>query len=278
MRDNPYLKNRSIFLPLSMRGSNQDSAISSENTARALFEPRGKSSYSFKSISFEMVRAPRLDNRLYPLNVEMCSTECTQELFEAVMGFNPSSFKGKADSPKRPVQMVSWFDCIAFCNGLSQELGLAPYYSLTGIDYNKEYPQSIKVASVEVLGGNGFRLPTEAEWELFAKAGTNNEWSGTNIKAKLKGYAWYETNSNGETHPVATKKPNEWGMYDMAGNVYEWCWDRYNPKSISSVSRVFRGGAWYSDASLLCSAHRSRDYPGDRKIFLGFRVSRSPES
>ena len=256
-----------------MRGSNQGSAISTTAALpKALFEPGGKSRYSVKGISFEMVQAPRLDNRLYPLNVEMCSTECTQELFKAVMGFNPSSFQGKVDSPKRPVEMVSWFDCIAFCNKLSLELGLAPYYSLVDIKYDEGAPKSIKIALVEVLGGDGFRLPTETEWEVFVKAGTNNEWSGTNIEAELGDYAWYKENSNRETHPVATKKPNEWGMYDMSGNVLERCWDTYTS---TSALRVSRGGGWGNDASDLRSAFRNYGSPGYRGDTLGFRVSRS---
>ena len=257
-----------------MRGSNQDSAISRENAIpKALFELRGKSSYNVKGISFEMVQAPRLDNKLFSLpNVEMCSTECTQELFEAVMGFNPSKFKGKANSPKRPVEEVSWFDCIAFCNRLSQELGLAPYYSLVDIKYDKKAPQSIEAALVEVLGGNGFRLPTEAEWEVFARAGTNNRWSGTNIEAELKDYAWYDKNSNKGTKPIATKKPNEWGMYDMSGNVWEWCW---NTDTSTSANRVYRGGCWFNNASSLRSAFRFNNSPGTRYDALGFRVSRS---
>ncbi len=272
MRDNPYLKNRSIFLPLLMRGSNQGSAISTTAALpKALFEP-SLNSYSVKGISFEMIQPPRLDNKLISLpNVEMCSTECTQELFEAVMGFNPSGFKGKADSPKRPIEQVSWFDCIAFCNKLSQELGLTPYYSLTSIEYTPD--KSIKRAAVEVLGGNGFRLPTEAEWELFAKAGTNNKWSGTNIEAELKYYAWDNTNSKDETHPIATKKPNEWGMYDMSGNVWEWCWDTYTS---TSAFRVYRGGSWFNNASRLRSAIRDHHLPSNRFAYIGFRVSRSP--
>ncbi len=290
MRHNPYLKNRRIFLPLLMRGSNRNSAISSENTARALFEPR-LNSYSVKGISFETVQPSRLNDRLYPLakiySVEMCSTECTQELFEAVMGFNPSGFKGKADSPKRPVERVSWFDCIAFCNKLSQELGLAPYYSLTRIKYDRQIPQGIAVAFVNVLGGNGFRLPTADEWLLFARAGIANRWSGTNIEAELEDYAWYEENSNNETHPVATKKPNKWGMYDMSGNVWEWCWDTYTStlkervmreedgRAFRGDERVMRGGSWVEESSYLWSEDRYDYSPFMYGNDLGFRFCRS---
>ena len=263
-----------------MRGSNQDSAISRENAIpKALVKPI-LNSYSVKGISFEMLQAPRLNNRLYSLakvdSVEMCSSECTQELFEAVMSFNPSDFKGRSDSSKRPVENVSWFDCIAFCNRLSQELGLAPYYGLTDIKHGLWAPESITGASVEILGGNGFRLPTETEWELFARAGTNNKWSGTNIEAELEDYAWYKENSYRKTHPVATKKPNEWGMYDMSGNVEEWCWDKSNSEDgSSSANRVLHGGNFYENALGSRSVSHTYNYPGDRHSTFGLRFCRS---
>jgi len=276
MRYNPYLKNRSVFLPLLMRGSNQNSATARENTIpKELFKPT-QSSYSIEGISFEMVKPPRMDARLQPLpnDIEMCSTECTQELFEAIMGFNPSYFKGRSDSSKRPVEQISWFDCIAFCNKLSTELKLPEYYKLADIKYQRK---SISKASVDILGGNGFRLPIEAEWELFAKAGTDNEWSGTSNPEELGVYAWYGRNSNDETHPVAQKKPNEWGMYDMTGNVWAWCWDKYDPNDTSpSADRVNRGGGWPNNyASALRSAFRNYNSPGSSYDYLGFRFCRS---
>jgi len=274
MRHNPYLKSRSTFLPLLMRGSHQNSAIGNITTLKDLFEPRGKSSYSIEGISFETVKTPKINNRLQPLpNIEMCSTQCTQELFEKIMGFNPSYFKEKLDSSKRPVEVISWFDCIAFCNKLSNELKLPEYYKLADIKYQRK---SIERASVSILGGNGFRLPTADEWELFAKADTGNTWSGTSKEAELGDYAWYWENSNGETHPVAQKKPNEWGMYDMSGNVSEWCWDKYDPKATSpSARRVNRGGSLTADDLGLRSAYRYDDSPGSRSGLLGFRFCRS---
>jgi len=215
------------------------------------------------------VKTPKINNRLHPLpNIEMCTTQCTQELFEKTMGFNPSYFKRKSDSPKRPVEKVTWFDSLAFCNKLSTELKLPEYYKLADIKYWVD-SKSIGEASVRILGGNGFKLPTADEWELFAKAGTDNEWSGTSNEAELGDYAWYDRNSNDETHPIAQKKPNEWGMYDMAGNVWEWCGDD------GDVDCVNRGGGWDDNASALRSAFQSNNSPGYLVFNLGFRFCRS---
>ena len=145
------------------------------------------------------------------------------------------------------------------------------------IEKNTEYPNSIKSAKVVWKeGANGFRLPTGKEWETCAKAGTNNTWSGTNDEAELVDYAWYEKSSKSKTHPVGQLKPNGWGLYDMAGNLYEWCWDRHDPKdTVTSADRVIRGGGWYNHVSGLCSANRHYGSPGDRHDALGFRVCRT---
>jgi formylglycine-generating enzyme required for sulfatase activity len=121
---------------------------------------------------------------------------------------------------------------------------------------------------------NGFRLPTEKEWELCAKAGTNNKYSGTNARNKIDQYAWYQRNSVWKTHPVGTKKPNEWGLYDMSGNVWEWCWDLYNPEN-NILKRVVRGGSCRDLADDCRVANRS-GYDADSRSFnLGFRLCRS---
>jgi len=191
-------------------------------------------------------------------------TEITQKLYEKVMKRNPSAFK----HPQNPVEYVSWVDAIKFCNELSRLQGLDEYYTenSNSKDFGWDYNSS----------KNGYRLPTEKEWEYAAKAGTENRWAGTDEWTELKDYAWFKDNSNGTTHPVATKKPNEWGFYDMSGNVREWCWDKYNPDNgNASASRVIRGGGCYSNASFLCSAYRDYYSPSVRHITLGFRVCRS---
>jgi len=190
-------------------------------------------------------------------------TEITQELYEKVMGTNPSGFK----HPQNPVENVSWVDAIQFCNKLSKLQGLDECYT--------KNPKSLDCGWDYDSSKNGYRLPTEKEWEYAAKAGTKNRYAGTNDESKLGEYAWFDKNSNRSTHPVATKKPNEWDFYDMSGNVYEWCWDNYNPKGNASACRVPHGGSWRSNASFLRSAYRGHYSPDFRDDYFGFRVARS---
>jgi len=191
-------------------------------------------------------------------------TEITQELYEKVMKRNPSEFK----HPQNPIENVSWVDAIQFCNELSRLQGLDEYYTENpnSLDYGWDYDSS----------KNGYRLPEEKEWEYAAKAGTENRWAGTDDESKLQEYAWFGEDWDwGTTHPIATKKPNEWGFYDMTGNVWEWCWDKYNPKGNASARRVDRGGSWLSYASHLRSDFRNDNSPDIRYNNLGFRVCRS---
>jgi sulfatase modifying factor 1 len=204
-------------------------------------------------------------------------TEVTQELFEAVMGFNYSRFK---TSDKNPVELVSWCDCLGFCNRLSDYFGLDHCYVLDNKEYTKnEYPLSIEKANVTFVEGvNGFRLPKEWEWQIVAMAGTNNQYAGANNDESLKRVAWFEENSGKKTHPVAQKLPTEGGFYDMSGNVTEWCENSYLPdeNKVSSANRVDRGGSWYNrDASHLRSAFRYYHSHSFRSYYLGFRVARS---
>jgi len=165
------------------------------------------------------------------------------------MGNNPSYFKGD----NFPVEKVSWDDVQAFIKKLNE----------------KE-------------GKNKFRLPTEAQWEYACRAGSNIRFSFGSSESDLKRYAWYDSNSGRRSHPVAQKKPNAWGLYDMHGNVWEWCQDWFgdypsgfvtNPKGSSSGSiRVLRGGSWNSIAGFCRSANRSRNEPGGRDNGFGFRL------
>jgi formylglycine-generating enzyme required for sulfatase activity len=177
----------------------------------------------------------------------------TQAQWEAVMGNNPSHFTGQ---PNRPVEQVSWDDVQAFIGKLN----------------NKE-------------GGTKYRLPTEAEWEYAARAGSTTAYSFGDDPGQLGEYAWYTDNSGGQTHPVGQRQPNAWGLYDMHGNVWEWVQDWYgtyaaepvtDPQGPSSGSnRVVRGGSWYNDARFCRSACRSYAPPGHRRgVVLGFRLLR----
>jgi formylglycine-generating enzyme required for sulfatase activity len=183
--------------------------------------------------------------------------EVTQEQYERVMGINRSEFKGSTN----PVEQVSWVDAVAFCEKLSS------------------LPE-------ERSAGRVYRLPTEAEWEYACRAGTTTAYSFGDDESSLGEYAWYGSNSGRKTHPVGLKQPNPWGLYDMHGNVWEWCSDWYgdypndavtDPKGPPSGSaRVDRGGCWYYTAENCRSAYRRRAYPSYRDDQLGFRVTCVP--
>ena len=178
--------------------------------------------------------------------------EVTQGQWQAVMENNPSKFTG---DPNRPVENVSWDDVQEFIRRL----------------HARE-------------SGTTYRLPTEAEWEYAARAGTTTRWSFSDDASQLGRYAWYERNAGGKTHPVGQLQPNPWGLYDMHGNVWEWVQDWYgkytsgtavNPAGPSSGShRVLRGGSWNGTAPHCRSANRVVDAPGNRYVRLGFRLLR----
>jgi len=186
--------------------------------------------------------------------------EVTQDQYEQVMGVNPSEYKG-ADNP---VETVSWEDAVEFCRKLS------------------ELP-------AEKEAGNVYRLPTEAEWEYACRARTTTKFSFGDDESDSDDYGWYSENSDQKTHPVGSKLPNAWGLYDMHGNVWEWCqdWEEDYPSgSVTDPSgatsgsyrsyRVFRGGSWSSTAGDCRSAYRSSFEPSLRHGIIGFRVSLSP--
>lgn len=178
----------------------------------------------------------------------ICKYEVTQALWRAVMGNNPSNFKGD----NLPVECVSWDDCQTFINRLNS------------------------------YTGRNFRLPTEAEWEFAARGGNYSrhyKYSGSNY---ISDVAWYDGNSSNRTHPVGTKQANELGLYDMSGNVWEWCSDWYGSYSSYSQNdptgpnsgsyRVKRGGSWISDAGYCRSSLRLISSPGNRSDCLGLRL------
>ncbi len=200
----------------------------------------------------------------------MSATEITQGQYRAVTGENPSHFTGDDDLP---VESVTWFDAIAFCNALSVEAGLEPCYDVESgsCDFSK----------------NGFRLPTEAEWEYACRAGTATGFYLGETERDLAAAGWYgydSGNSLEKTHPVAEKEPNKWGLYDMHGNVLEWTNDWYggydsagtdNPTGPDSGAyKSLRGGSWFSEASYCRCAFRINDKPDRTGYFTGFRVVR----
>jgi sulfatase modifying factor 1 len=261
---------------------------------RRVLNSRKKQGYfQVKGIGFNMLYCPRGmfmmgsderddNNPKKQMTIErpflLGETEVTQELFQAVMGYNPSEFIYYSNSNQRPVEMVTWYDALMFCNKLSLKLGKRPYYHISNEQYEydsdmDEYLPNIESAKVTTNpNSNGFRLPLEKEWEYASKAGTNNKYAGANDDEQLDEVAWYFDNSENQTHPVKGKRPNEWGFYDMSGNVWELCYDLYGS---NSASRVIRGGSWFKAASLSHSAYRCNDSLGYRNHNLGFRVSAS---
>jgi formylglycine-generating enzyme required for sulfatase activity len=195
--------------------------------------------------------------------------EVTQKEWQEVMGDNSSKWKGD----NLPVEKVSWYDAIVYCNKRSIKEGLKPCYSGSGKNTTCDWT------------ANGYRLPTEAEWEYAARGGNKSKdytYSGSN---DLDAVAWCDGNSRNKTHEVGTKNSNELGIYDMSGNVREWCWDSYgsylsdsqnNPKGANKRSNpVVRGGSWYYIAQCCRIGYRSKNNPDNRDSNIGFRVLRA---
>lgn len=196
------------------------------------------------------------------------ATEVTQELYESVMGENPSKFKGEKNLP---VENVSWYDAVYFCNKLSAKCGLTPVYAVDGeTDVEKwGYAPHITGTVSQNENNNGYRLPTVEEWQYAAKGGQEFKYSGS---ANLDEVGWYDKNSKEKTHPVAQKNSNVYGLYDMSGNVWEWCWDS-DPDN--SYRRCSCGGSWYYGADDCEVDNKNWYYASDAGRNLGFRIVRS---
>lgn len=204
--------------------------------------------------------------------------EVTQELISKVQLPNPSHWQ---DSSKKPLERVRWRDAKQYCNERSLLEGLQPCYNEKTMDWDCNY------------GATGYRLPTEAEWEYAAKAGTEGPYD-FGQSDKLRQHAWFAANADQKTHPVGQRKPNRWGLYDIYGNVSEWCEDIYSPtyyKIIpamdpqgpvnpgSDVKRVIRGGSWKSSPDACRTTARQGELTGDSDAcfstdYCGFRCVR----
>jgi formylglycine-generating enzyme required for sulfatase activity len=186
---------------------------------------------------------------------ELAPFPVTQALYAQVTGRRPSS----VERDRLPVEGVSWLDAVRFCNALSELEGLAPAYRLDA-----------EAEAVEWDGSaDGYRLPTEAEWEHACRAGTTGPRYGA-----LDEIAWHRGNSQERIHEVGGKQPNAWGLYDMLGNVWEWCWDVYDAE-VYGTYRVLRGGGWFDEPWSCRASVRRRSHPTFQIDDVGFRIARS---
>ena len=197
---------------------------------------------------------------------------------------------GKGVSPENdcPIQTINWFDSALYCNWLSRKEGSTPCYTSTG---NKLKVKDIQNRDVEVdewlcdFTANGYRLPTEAEWEVSCRAGTTTAWSCGKDDVELREFAVFNVNSRNRTSASGTKLPNGWGLFDVHGNVFEWCHDWYgqtvaagrDPQGPQTGSdRVLRGGSWYYPAEYATSAYRTPHPPDLRLNSIGVRLAQVP--
>jgi formylglycine-generating enzyme required for sulfatase activity len=234
-------------------GPAEDEPITLRGVANLKLMPIAAGRFAMGSTNGEADEKPVTDvtiNQPYWLG----QTEVTQGQWEAVMGNNPSGFKGA----NLPVETVSYDEALAFCRKVTEQ----------------------ERAAGRLAEGYEYTLPTEAQWEYACRAGTTGDYAGN-----LDAMAWYDGNSGSKTHAVGGKQANEWGLYDMHGNVWEWCLDWYgnyaggsvtDPRSASSGSSwVYRGGGWGNSASYCRAAFRYRNSPGNRLDDLGFRLALS---
>ena len=190
----------------------------------------------------------------------------TQEQYQKLMGANPSRWKGG----QNPVEQLRWSDAARFCNKRSEAEGLRPCYDLKTLTCD--------------FTADGYRLPTEAEWEYACRAGTTTAYFFGASPAKLGDYAWFDKNAGGHPRPVGQKQPNPWGLFDMAGNVWQWCQDFYKVDYYSEApkqdpagppdgkTKVLRGGAWRFSADNCRSGYRYNENPGSSDVCFGYDI------
>lgn len=186
---------------------------------------------------------------------ELGAVPLTQERYARITGERPSAFPGG----RRPVESVSWWDAVRCCNALSVQADLTPAYHLD--------TEAERVTWDETA--NGYRLPTEAEWEYACRAGTRGARYG-----ELDDIAWHRGNSGERPHEVGGKRPNAFGLHDMLGGVWEWCWDYYDPE-VYGTYRVLRGGGWFDERWSCRASVRRRSHPTLRLDDVGFRLARA---
>ncbi len=238
----------------------RSAARSTQHAERTVLIPAGR---------FTMGDEKEIDATPHEVSVSsfyMDTHPVTQAEYEAVMGENPSRWKGAGN----PVEQMRWSDAAKYCNARSKLERLQPCYDLNTWECNFE--------------ASGYRLPTEAEWEYACRAGTQTAYFFGNDPAKLRDYAWFDQNAGGKPHPVGQKPPNPWGLYDMHGNVWEWCNDFYkvdyyqespreNPRGPKTGdTKVVRGGAWKFSAESCRCGYRYNEDPGYADVCFGYDI------
>ncbi|MGK4585887.1 formylglycine-generating enzyme family protein [Kitasatospora sp. HPMI-4] len=206
----------------------------------------------------QVVLSDRRTQRSWGVEVapyQLAAFPVTQALYAQTTGRRPSAARGD----RLPVEGVSWWDAVRFCNARSLQDGLAPVYQLRDDGEGVEWDTS----------ADGYRLPTEAEWEHACRAGTTGPHYGP-----LDEIAWYRDNSHERIHDVGGKRPNPWGLYDMLGNVWDWCWDVYDAE-VYGTYRVLRGGGWFDEHWSCRASARRRSHPSFQVEDVGFRLARS---
>ena len=208
--------------------------------------------------------------------------EVTQGEWRILMGNNPSAFSDCGD--ECPVENVTWWDSLAYSNALSRSEGFEECYELSDCK-NQKPGEKMDCTDVKFIGLNckGYRLPTEAEWEYAARAGTTGKYYSKNLDS----IAWYYDNSDLKTHRVGQKKPNSWGLYDMLGNVWEWTWDSMEYGAVDFYpsrpqtdpmgpkyggERILRGGSYQNTST---TSARHMNVPHDYNHYIGFRLART---
>lgn len=204
-------------------------------------------------------------------NYSVCTSEIPQNFYESITGENPSSNKGELN----PVERVSYYDAIVFCNKLSIKMGLQPAYSVNGStnpqDWNYTPHQNFLLeGKIEWnKNANGFRLPTYDEWLKAYKGGKDYRWSGSNTFEEV---AWVDANSTKKSQPVKTLKKNNYGIYDMAGNVNEWIWLDKN-----DINRFYCGGNFFEGADMTLPDVKIYNYASIQLKTVGIRIVKNKE-